>query len=96
MFSESKQQIHVPNLNQTSERRMLIQLGLRLLLANAWTQEKEVDKMKLWLVKQHEIWYYCDSDHRQWPVTTTTSQIKLLHSAGEGAQDYKKRWTLCL
>lgn len=33
---------------------MLIQLGLRL-LANVWMQEKEMDKLELWLAKLHEI-----------------------------------------
>ena len=42
---------------------MLIQLDLRLLLANVWSQDKEIYKMDLFhfsqTTRQHEIRVYC-------------------------------------
>ena len=48
-------------------RAMPLHLGFRLLVANVWSQEKEIDEIGLRLDKQHEI-------------TDSCSQADLLHN----------------
>lgn len=84
-------------IKRVAIRAMLIQLGLRLLPANVFLHEREMDKMGNRLAKQSEIRDLC----LQGPVPTATSQIKLLHSTGglyvsqqsAGLQLDECRWT---
>ena len=56
-----------PRRKKVRMRAMPLHLGFRLLVANVWSQEKEIDEIGLRLDKQHEI-------------TDSCSQADLLHN----------------